>query len=81
MGQSLVLSLRGRSGCGWGRKIGILEILRSKGSDIVADRRRELRQRFLDLSRIVVGLVFVDACYPALGVEALYERGRKNDEL
>ena len=58
---------RGRSGRKSGRgEVGVFEILGGEGGDVVADVRGDARDGFLDLSWVVVGLVFVDTGDPGM---------------
>jgi len=58
---------RGRSSRKSGRgEVGVFEILGGEGGDVVADMRGDTRDGFLDLSWVVVGLVFVDTGDPSV---------------
>ena len=47
-------------------EVGVFEILGGEGGDVVADVRGDARDGFLDLSWVVVGLVFVDTGDPSV---------------
>lgn len=73
---------RGRRGRqGGGGEVGVFEIVGGEGGDVVADVGGDARDGFLDLGRVVVGLVFVDAGDPGVVSKGRETMGKKRDNF